>query len=267
MIDLRGKTALVTGASAGIGWEIARVLAREVGTLILVARRRERLAELAEQLRSAHGGLRVEVRPADLIDRAATDALLDALEQEGEQVDVLINNAGSGDFEYFDRSDRGKIERMVDLNVVSATILLHRIVPKMVSRGFGAILNVGSIAGIVGRPQFAVYSATKAYLNHLSDLLHSELAGTGVTVTVVCPGPVATEFQAIAGSDRYPLPEAIHIDAADCAEQAVDAMKRGRARLVPGAIPRMMAFTANALPKAVVRSAFAYQVKRERTRG
>ncbi|APR83270.1 short-chain dehydrogenase/reductase SDR [Minicystis rosea] len=151
-LDLKGRTALVTGASAGIGREIARVLAREVGTLVLTARREDRLAELAGELVAAHAGLRVIVRAVDLLDRTATGAMLDALEKDGIQVDVLINNAGFGDYGLFERSGWTKLEQMIELNVVSATFLLHRLVSPMVGRGFGAILNVGSTAGMFPSP-------------------------------------------------------------------------------------------------------------------
>ncbi|HSN98548.1 MAG TPA: SDR family NAD(P)-dependent oxidoreductase, partial [Candidatus Nanopelagicales bacterium] len=201
-VELSGRTALVTGASAGIGREIARVLARDVGTLILVARRRERLDEVAAELGAGRPSLRVLVRPVDLLDRAATGALLDALEGEGEQVDVLVNNAGFGDYAFFTESAWSKLEPMLELNVVSATYLLHRLVPGMVSRGFGAILNVGSCAGIAPSPQMVAYSATKAYINLLSEGLRAELAGTGVSVTNLSPGPIPTEFQEVAGGGR-----------------------------------------------------------------
>src|SRR5262249_24103418 len=143
--------------------------------------------------------LRVLVRDIDLIDRQATGAMLEGLDREGAAVDVLINNAGFGDYGLFEGSDWSKIERMLELNVVSLTFLLNRLIPPMTKRGFGAILNVGSVAGMVPSPGMGSYAATKAYVNHLSEGLRAELAGTGVSVTALCPGPVATEFQEVAG--------------------------------------------------------------------
>jgi len=267
-LDLGARTALVTGASAGIGREIARVLAREVGTLILVARRADRLAELASELTAVHRDLRVLVRAVDLLDRAATGAMLDALEREGLQVEVFVNNAGFGDYGLFEKRGWTKTEQMLELNVVTATFLLHRIIPAMVGRGFGAILNVGSTAGMFPSPALAVYSASKAYVNLLSEALAAELAGTGVTMTVLCPGPVATEFQEVAGTTgRNPMPKAFHIDAAQCAEEAVRALKAGEARHIPGARVRAAMLSLEALPMPMVRVAANRMGKKARERG
>ena len=268
MYDLRGKTALVTGASAGIGREIARVLARDVATLILVARRRERLDELATELKAKRSGLRVLVEPVDLLDRVATGVLLDELEKRGEQIDVLVNNAGFGDYGLLHQREWSKLERMLELNVVSLTFLLSRLVPRMVARGSGAVLNVGSIAGLVTSPAMGVYSATKAYVNYLSETMTAELTGTGVTMTVVCPGPIATEFQEVASANedvaRPPMPPVMHIDAVKCAEDAVTAMVKGRARVIPGFVPRVVATVSDVLPRAFMRPIFANIVKKLR---
>jgi short-subunit dehydrogenase len=264
-VDLTGRTALVTGASAGIGREIARVLAREVGTLVLTARREDRLADLARELTTRHPKLRVIVRAVDLLDRAATAEMLDALEKEGVAVEVLVNNAGFGDYGLFERTGWTKTEQMIELNVVSATFLLHRLVPLMVGRGFGAILNVGSTAGMFPSPALGVYSATKAYVNLLSEALSAELHGTGVTVTVLCPGPVPTEFQEVAGTTgRNPMPKSFHIDAVQCAEEAVAALRAGEARCIPGAAVRAAMVSVESLPKVVVRKVARRMAKRAR---
>jgi short-subunit dehydrogenase len=267
-IDLNGRTALVTGASAGIGREIARVLAREVGVIVLVARRAARLTELAAELAAARPSLRILIRAVDLLDRAATGAALDALEREGVLVDVLVNNAGFGDYGLFEKRGWTKTEQMIELNVVSATFLLHRLVPPMVGRGFGAILNVGSTAGMFPSPGLAVYSASKAYLNLLSEALHAELTGTGVTVTVLCPGPVPTEFQEIAGTKgKNPMPKSFHIDAAQCAEEAVRALVAGDARHISGAGVRAAMISVESLPRIVVRQIAARMGKKARAHG
>lgn len=255
-LDLASTTALVTGASAGIGREIARVLARDVATLVLVARREDRLRDLAAELGAARPALRVLVRAVDLEDRRATGAALDALEADGVHVDVLVNNAGFGDQGLFERADWGKTERMLELNVVSATFLVRRILPGLVARGRGAILNVGSTAGMFPSPGLGVYSATKAYVNLLSECLSAELAGTGVTVTALCPGPVPTEFQEVAGTTgRNPMPKAFHIDAVQCAEEAVAAMRAGDPRCIPGAAVRATMTSVELLPRPIVRVA------------
>ena len=267
-LDLTGRTALVTGATAGIGRELARLLAREVAVLVLLARRKDRLDELAAELAAAHKGIRVEVRAVDLADRAATGAVLDRLEREGVLVDVLVNNAGFGDYGLFEKRGWTKTEQMIELNVVSATFLLHRLVPAMVGRGFGGVLNVGSVAGMFPSPGFATYSATKAYVNLLTEALHAELAGTGVSVTVLCPGPVPTEFQEVAGSSgKNPMPKAFHIDAAQCAAEALHALKAGEGRIIPGAAVRAAMLSIEALPKVVQRAAAVQMGKRARRQG
>jgi hypothetical protein len=232
---------------------------------VLVARRSDRLDELAAELRAARPSLRTIVRAVDLLDRDATGAMLASLEAEGVAVDVLVNNAGFGDYGLFEGTDWGKTERMLELNVVSATFLVHRLVGGMVARGRGAILNVGSTAGMFPSPALAVYSATKAYVNLLSECLAAELAGTGVTVTALCPGPVPTEFQEVAGtSGRNPMPKAFHVDALTCAEEAVSAMRAGEPRCIPGAAVRATMTSVELLPRPVVRLAARQMAKKLR---
>lgn len=264
MIDLRGRAALVSGASAGIGREIARLLASDVGTLVLVARRRERLDDLAHELTASRPDLRVLVRAVDLTNLDETGAVLDALERDGIAIDVLVNNAGFGDYGLFEKSGWAKAHQMLELNVVAATFLLHRLVPPMVGRGFGAVLNLGSTAGMFPSPGSGVYSATKAYLNHLSEGLRAELHGTGVSVTTVCPGPVPTEFQEVANQSNAPMPKPFHIDAEQCAREAVDALKRGDARIITGTRMRAAMVSLEAIPKVVVRPFLALMSKRVR---
>jgi short-subunit dehydrogenase len=236
--------------------------------IVLVARRQDRLDELAAELVKERPGVRVLVRAVDLADRAATGAMLDGLEREGVAVDVLVNNAGFGDRGLFEKRGWTKTEQMIELNVVSATFLLHRLVPPMVGRGFGGVLNVGSVAGMFPSPGFATYSATKAYVNLLTEALHAELAGTGVAVTVLCPGPVPTEFQEVAGSEgKNPMPKAFHIDAAHCAAEAIAGLKAGEARVIPGAAVRAAMLSVEALPKPLQRLAAVQMGKRIRREG
>jgi short-subunit dehydrogenase len=252
--DLSGRTALVTGASAGIGREIARVLAGKVGALVLVARRRERLEELARELGGRHPSLRVVVRDVDLTDRRAAAAMVDGLEKDGEHIEVLVNNAGFGVWGAFARGGWTRYEAMIELNVVCATWLIHRMLPSMIERRYGAVMNVGSSAGMMARPGSAVYGASKAYLNHLNEALAAELVDTGVTLTAVCPGPVPTEFQDVAGSHIRPeLPGALHVSAEQCAEEAVAALERGDARVIPGWPMRAAVLSVEAVPKALIR--------------
>lgn len=254
-LDLKGRTALVTGASSGIGRELARELAREgVGRIVLVARRKERLDELAAELTAAHAGLHVMVRPTDLKDQTATGALLDALEVDGIEVEVLINNAGLGVYGPFAEGSWDRTLETLEVNVVAPTLLLQRLIPRMVARGFGAVLNVGSSAGSVPSPLLGVYAATKAYLNLLNEVLATELAETGVVVTALLPGPVETEFQSVAGSDRRPpLPRPFWVDAAKVAKLGVKGLKKGRVRVVPGGAMLAAVLAAESVPKALLR--------------
>jgi uncharacterized protein len=255
-LDFKGKTALVTGASAGIGRELARELAAEVACVILVARRQERLDDLAAELRAKRADLCVLTRAVDISDRAAAGAMLDALDREGVGVDILINNAGFGDYGLFEQREWEKLEQMVELNVVSATFFLHRLIPLMVTRGFGAVLNVGSIAGMISAPAMATYGATKAYLNFLSESLRAELAGTGVVVTALCPGPVPTEFNEVAGDGpRPPVPSFAEVSAPACARAGLEGLRRGKARVIPGMVRAMAAI--EALPKPFMRPLLA----------
>lgn len=279
--DLRGKTALVTGASSGIGRAIAEVLARDVAALVMVARRRERLDEIAKALTEKHPSLRVIVRDVDLVDRAATSAMLDELEASGVAIDVLVNNAGFGDRGLFNERPWSKLEALLQLNVVTATFLIHRLLPGMLARGSGAILDVGSIAGIATKPGSAVYGSSKSYLNALGEALHAELASTGVIVTSVLPGPVPTEFGALAHKlDAAPvtrrdaeiagpppavrLPKIFRVTAEECAEQAVRAMVRGEPRVVPGAPVSLLARVMDNMPRPILRQVLARAAARMR---
>ena len=188
------NTALITGASSGIGEELARVHAQAGGDLIIVARRRQRLEQLAEELTDAYG-VAVHVMAADLAKPRAAQKLFTEIEARELEVDVLINNAGFGAFGAFHESELLREQGMMQVNMVALTELTYLLVQGMVQRGNGKILNVGSVAGFFPGPLQAVYFASKAYVNSFSQALAAELKGTGVTVTVLCPGPVATEFQ------------------------------------------------------------------------
>ncbi|WOJ94027.1 SDR family oxidoreductase [Congregibacter variabilis] len=188
------NTALITGASAGIGEELARVHAEKGGDLILVARRKDRLESIAKDIRAEHG-VQVQVLAADLAKSGAAKKLMADVDALGAEVDVLINNAGFGGHGKFHESGLERDQRMMQLNMVALTELAYYFAQGMVERGSGKILNVGSTAGFLPGPLQAVYYASKAYVNSFSQAIANELQGTGVTVTVLCPGPVATEFQ------------------------------------------------------------------------
>ena len=251
--------ALVTGASAGIGKELARVLAAD-HDLILSARRADELHALAAELKP-HAGC--HVIPADLADPAGPAKLADAITAAGLTVDVLVNNAGFGDHGLFVAADQAKLLRMIQVNVTALTELTGRLVPGMVQRGRGKVLNVGSVAGFQPGPLMAVYYATKAYANSLSEALSNELAGTGVTVTCLAPGPTASEFRSVAGITKG-FSVAQGMTARAVAEAGVAGMKAGRRMVVPGFRNRLLLSAERFLPRgAVIRAVRWMQGKRQ----
>lgn len=243
--------ALVTGASSGIGRELAAVLAREGHDLVLVARRESELAQLGEQLQSDHGATS-RIAPVDLAQPDAAAQVVKALDGDCD-VDVLVNNAGFGGHGAFAETDREHELRMLAVNVVALTDLTKQLLPGMVSRGRGRVLNVASTAAFQPGPFMAVYYASKAYVLSLSEALAEEVRGTGVTVTALCPGVTATEFQKTAGVENIPLTQgAISMSARAVAEAGYRGMRRGRRLVVPGAVNKVGAHAVRFAPKAVI---------------
>jgi uncharacterized protein len=248
-----GAVALVSGASSGIGEAIARELAPRVKTLILVARRRDRLEDLAAELRAASKDLVVVVEQCDLCDRADVDRMLTSIAGHG-TVDLLVNNAGFGDVGIFELSDWDKVERMLELNVRALTYLTHRLVGPMVAQGRGGILLVSSGFGLTFLPGFAAYIGTKHYVTGFAESLRLELASAGVVVTQLCPGPVATEFEQVAGNPIGSRPQRfVEISAERCARAALRGFERGRAIVIPGAAMKLMMAMAASTPRFVMR--------------
>src|SRR3954470_1624069 len=249
-------TVVVTGASSGIGAELARELSRRGHHVTLVARRRERLDELAADLGEA------TAPPADLADPAGRAELLGVLRNSGRAVVGLCNNAGFGTFGRFWELDAGSERDAVGLNVVAVHELTLEMVPKMVQRGTGAILNVGSVAGGQPMPGNATYGATKAFVNSLSEALHHELRGTGVSCTVVTPGPVRTEFMEASEAPDLErrAPGFLWESAEDVARRSVEGMERGKRVVIPGAVAKVLygagRFSAHAVSLPVTRAAY-----------
>lgn len=243
-------TALVTGASAGIGLELARILAREGHDLVLVARRESALKELAGELKDRHGA-DCTVIAADLADPDACDRIVQALGDT--TIDVLVNNAGFGGVGPFVQRDHGADLGMVAVNVVALTDLTKRLLPGMVARGRGRVLNVASTAAFQPGPFMAVYYATKAYVLSLSQALAEETRGTGVTVTCLCPGVTDTEFHGVAGTDAQPLTSgALSMSATTVAEAGYRAMMRGKLVEIPGVHNKVGAQSIRLAPRSVV---------------
>ncbi|MGZ4796315.1 MAG: SDR family NAD(P)-dependent oxidoreductase [Acidimicrobiia bacterium] len=236
-------TAVITGASGGIGLEIARVLAAD-HDLVLVARSAAKLEQLAEEL----GGARVVA--ADLSEPGGVAKVV----AEAPDADVLVNNAGVGDFGPFAAADLDKTLAMIQLNVASLTALTRHYLPAMLERGDGRILNVASTASFQPGPLMAVYYATKAYVLSFSEALSEETRGSGVTVTALCPGPTASGFQAAADMELSPLVANRKLPTpAEVAAFGVKAMRRGDAVAVPGLMNKVMAGSVRLTPRPVIR--------------
>ena len=234
-VPIDNGVVLVTGASSGIGAALARLLGPRCRVLVLVARRVERLERLATELGTAAASTQVQVRPCDLGDPAAAARLAQQVEHEHGAVDVLVNCAGVGDIGLFEVAEPDKLQAMLRVNVLGLTALTRAVLPGMVRRGRGGLLNVSSGFGLTWMPAFAAYAGSKHYVSALSESLRCELAGTGVVVSQLCPGPVATEFEAVAGNPTgQQVPSFIELSAQDCATQALVGFERGRAIIVPG---------------------------------
>jgi uncharacterized protein len=243
------STALVTGASAGIGRAFAERLAREGTDLVLVARDGARLEELATGLRRRHG-VAVEVLVADLSDREATARVCARLEDDVRPVDLLVNNAGFGLKRSFLDNDLAAEEAGLDVMVRAVLLTCHSAGRAMRERGRGAILNVSSVASFIAN---GTYSAEKAFVTVFTEGLASELHGTGVTATVLCPGFTRTEFHARADIKISALPEALWLDADDVVQQALSDVARGKVVSVPGAQWKVVTTAVRALPRPLVR--------------
>jgi short-subunit dehydrogenase len=247
------QTALITGASTGIGYELAKIFAAEQYDLVLVARNEERLHAVKKEL-EARNGISARVLAADLADPAAPATIHDLLQREGVQIDVLVNNAGFGQYGDFHRGDLRRYLDMVQVNITALVHLTGLFLPGMVARRKGRVLNVASTAGFQPGPLMAVYYATKAMVVSFSNAIHAELAGTGVTVTTLCPGPTRTEFHVRAETGRSRLFRGPMMMKADAVARAgYDAMQRGKMVVIPGAVNNMLMFSATRLlPRAWV---------------
>ena len=254
-VELEGKTALVTGASAGIGQDIARLLAERVRTLIVVARRKERLEELAAELRARRPGLAVEVEQADMARESDIDALAARVLDRHRAIDVLVNNAGAGVHGWFHEVEYAELRKMIELNVLGVVQLTRRLAPAMVERRSGAILNVSSGAGYFPSPQLGVYGATKHFVNGFTETVRAELRPHGVVVCLGCPGPVDSEFAAAGGvpSDHDGSINRVRISSQHCARELVRGLERGKAVIFPGRAYRWLIRLGLAMPRWMTR--------------
>jgi uncharacterized protein len=248
-MDSRARPlALVTGASGGIGAELARELARHGHDLLLAARSVAPMETLAAELRAL--GADATVIAADLAKPGAAAILADAIERSGVMVDVLVNNAGLGAAGRFDRCDPARIGDILQVNIVALTELTRLLLPGMIARGHGRIMLVASIAGFQPGPRMAAYFASKAYVLSLGDALAYELRGTGVSVTTLCPGATATNFFTVAGADKSAMARRVRrmMRAEDVARLGYRGLAAGRRVVITGMMNRVLALAGRYAP-------------------
>ncbi len=256
------QTTLITGASSGIGWELAKVFAERGHDLVLVARRRERLRALADELARAHR-VSAEIFVCDLAKSGAAERVFGFTERRGIDVEILVNNAGSmhnGEFADAPLADHLGVLR---LDIVVPTELTHLFLAPMRARGYGRILNVGSMAGFQPIPRLAVYAASKAYVLHLTEALSEELAGSGVSVTALCPGFTATEILEQA-PDVTRLPSFAVGSAESVAREGYDACMKGEVVCVPGVTNQLAALFVQYQPRWLTRAIGGALARRNR---
>lgn len=254
----RGKTILITGASGGIGAEMARILAPYGGTLLLAARSQNQLEAVADECKRA--GSEAHVYVADLGKHEGATELFNRIIEDGREIDILINNAGYGKVGDFVDHEAEVYADMITLNVETLTVLSRLVLTAMVSRNSGGIMNVASTAAFQPMPRFNVYAATKAYISSFSQALHAELKSTGIHVSCLAPGPTKTGFFVRADS-RRPPPSAPPAEAHDVALRGLIGLARNKRLVVPGRMNQIGAFAPRLAPTSLA-MAVARQVMR-----
>jgi len=257
--------ALVTGASAGLGEEFALQLAPRVSKLVLVARREERLQQLADTLRERHPHCAVAVIAADLSKHHERESLVSALADTGFLPDLLVNNAGLGDYGEIVSAAWPRIEAMLRVNIEALTHLTHALVPHMIENRRGAVMNVSSIAGLLPLPDAGVYAATKAYVSSFSEALRIELRRFGIPVVAVCPGPVKTEFNTVARRSPedpgMPSPPWFRVPREQVVAESLAALANDRPRVFPGLKTALVAALMAGLPLLLLRPILAARLR------
>jgi uncharacterized protein len=243
--------ALVTGASGGIGEELARLFAADGHDLVLVARSRDKLSHLAEELKAKHG-IDARVLASDLARPEAPQEIFDELNVKGVRVDALVNNAGFGSYGLFAETDLKSELDLLQVNIVALTHLSKLFLPSMIARRHGYVMNVASTAAFQPGPLMAVYYASKAYVLHLSEALSNECEGTGVRVSALCPGPTETGFAAAAGLGDSKLFDRAVMDARTVAIEGYRGLFAGKAIVIPGFRNSLLARSIGFFPRGLV---------------
>jgi uncharacterized protein len=245
------QTALITGASSGIGLEMAKIFADNKVNLVLVARSADKLNQLATELGSK--GITVNVMAKDLSNYNTAKELYDWCSQQNIHIDYLVNNAGFGDFGFFHESDWKKQEQMINLNITTLTYLTRLFLPAMVQKGNGRIMNVASTAAFQPGPTMSVYYATKAYVLHFSEAISNELKNKGVTVTALCPGATESGFQSAAAMEESKLVKGKKLPtSAEVAAYGYKAMMKGKRVAIHGFMNKILANSVRFMPRGVV---------------
>lgn len=248
--EIRGKWALVTGASSGLGVDFAEQLAARGAHVVLVARREDRLREVAERIEAGHG-VKTEVIAMDLGADGAAEALHGAVQSRGLQVDLLVNNAGFGQYGFDLEIPWERARTMLQLDMVTLAHLTRLFGRDMAERGHGRILQVSSIGAYQATPTYAAYSAAKAFVLHYSEALDFELRPTGVSVTTVSPGVTATEFLERSGQKPTRYQRLFMMKSADVARIGLDAALKGRRSIIPGLLNAALAFSLRFMPRSL----------------
>lgn len=257
------SATLITGASAGIGAEFARLLGAEGETLVITARRQDRLEALADELRRAHG-VRVECIVADLARKESADLVAEKIGALGLEVGTLINNAGFGLTGAFADQPTDRVIEMLELNIVALTRLTRIFLPNMRARRAGGIINAASTAAFLPGPYMSAYYASKAYVLSFSEALAHELRGSGVVVTALCPGPTQTEFQKIAGMAETPLLRRLSMSSREVARLGLAGHRAGKAVVITGIGNKLTPFAARLVPRSLM-ARIAASVQKGRT--
>jgi len=251
MIGARDGYALVTGASSGIGYELAKVLAKDGKNVVITARRRDRLEELKAEIENSYG-TSVRVLVKDLSDPKAPQEIFSELEKASVNIDVLVNNAGYGIYGMFSETDLQEELDMIQVNAISLIHLTKLFLKKMLENGSGSILNVASLCAFIPAPLESIYCSTKSYVLHFSEALANELQGTGVSVSCLCPGLAKTEFHKRAHMEHTKVANRKMMDAAAVAEAGYKALKKGKVTYIPGLEYKFAPLLARVAPRSVV---------------
>lgn len=261
------ETVLITGASAGLGEEFAMQLAGSTAHIILTARRVDRLREVAQRIEYGCPGIQVSVIAADLAKESDRNQLVAELSYAGIVPDLLVNNAGLGDYGDFATAEWSRLKAMLRVNIEALTHLTHCLLPGMIARGSGAILNVSSLASLLPIPDFAVYAATKAYVTSFSEALRIELREHGIRVLALCPGPVHTEFGNFArrsdGGREMPGREFFYVPKEQVVAEGLAALELGSARVFPAWKTAWAAAAISVLPMVLLRLALSRRPRKQ----